>query len=92
MQYKRRTQITHKNTKHQRTTFTGVTTNTLNLSYSVTVTKQNKIPILTDDTHYNMTYSSMAEKRFTELYECALRLAMNDQTYSDYFLTYVCVF
>lgn len=48
MQYKPRTQITHKSTKHQRTTFTGVITNTLNLSYLVTVTKQNKIPILTD--------------------------------------------
>lgn len=64
IQYKPRTQITHKNTKHQRTTFTGVITNNLNLSYSVTVTKQNKIPILTDDTHYNMTYSSIGRKAF----------------------------
>lgn len=45
--------------EHKRTTFTGVITNTLNFSYSVTVTKQNKIPILTDDTYYNMTYSSI---------------------------------
>lgn len=64
MQYKPRTQITHKSTKHQRTTFTGVITNTLNLSYSVTVTRQNKIPILTDDTYYNMTYSSIGRKAF----------------------------
>lgn len=57
-------QTSHPDYTQEHETFTGVITNTLNLSYSVTVTRPNKIPILTDDTYYNMTYSSIGRKAF----------------------------